>query len=84
MFDAGVHKNEIARAMSLGYTTVCKYIANKDLKPKSINPKGYCINANKDDFDFVSKIAKENNITKNDAMSEIVRLAKRKCLFSWG
>ncbi len=83
MFDAGVHKKEIARAMSLGYSTVCTYIANKNKNPSSKAQKNYCVNVTQEEFDFVTEMAKEWDVTKHSAMTEIVRLAKRKCFFSW-
>ena len=83
MFNAGIHKKEIARTMSLGYSTVCQYIANKDKSPVSKAQKNYCVNVTKEEFDFVTEMAKEWDVTKQLAMTEIVRLAKRKCFFSW-
>ena len=46
--------------------------------------KAYCVAATRGDYDFITDIAEKDNLTKSAALSEVVRLAKRRCLFSWG
>jgi Holliday junction resolvasome RuvABC ATP-dependent DNA helicase subunit len=80
MFASGLGKEEIATIMSLSMTTISRHTSGV-VVGKS---KCYCINATKEDWDFVSEISQSKSITKLAALSEVVRLAKRRSLFSWG
>jgi len=80
MFSSGVSVPEIAQVMTLAESTIFRH--TKDVVVG--RDKAYCVNATKDDYDFISDIAEEKGMTKSAALSEVVRLAKRRCLFSWG
>ena len=84
LHDAGVDNKTISGLVGRGYSTVCKALVKKGKGVKTIGDKNFCINASKDNYDYVSSVAESKGITKHAAMTEIVKLAKRRCLFSWG
>jgi len=80
MFASGVSKDEIATVMSLCVTTISRHTAGVVVG----KDKAYCINATKEDWEYITAISKSKDMTKLSALSMVVRLAKRRCLFSWG
>jgi transposase len=80
LFRQGENKKAISKTLGLGYSTVCKLTS----KLKSKQKRGYSINVNIDDYKYIDEFAKKRGMTKNNAMESIVKLAKRKCLFTWG
>jgi len=80
LFQKGESKKAIAKKINIGYSTVCKLINKTNTKHK----KGYGVNVSFDDYEYINEFANKRGINKNTAFTEIVRLAKRKCLFTWG
>jgi transposase len=83
----GHEKKDIAQMLSLGYSTICYYLPcskKERAAAKAASKASYSINTIQEDYQFISNIAQKNNCSKTAAMQEVVRLAKRKCLFSWG
>jgi predicted transcriptional regulator len=82
----GHSKKDIAQMLNLGYSTICYYLhctKKEKAAARATVKTSYSINTVQEDFDFISNIADKQGITKTAAMQEVVRLARRKCLFSW-
>jgi IS30 family transposase len=78
--ESGVKREEIAKIMNKGYSTVCFYTKNG---PKVNNKRSYSVCIDREDYVYIVKLSERKGVTKRVALSEVVRLAKRKCLFNW-
>jgi transposase len=86
LLNKGHEKKDIADLLGLGYSTICYYLPCTKKERAAARVKGkpsYSINTYQEGYDFVSNIAEKNGWSKTVAMQEVIRLAKRKCLFSW-
>jgi len=77
---SGMTKNNIAKKIGVGYSTVCTYTTTLN---KSKYKKTHSINVSKEAYAFINKLSKKQGISKHNAMQEIIKLAKRKCWFNW-
>jgi len=80
LFKQGESNKAIAKKVNIGYSSVCKLTS----KSRNEHKKGYSINVSFDDYEYITEFANKRGMSKNIAFTEIVRLAKRKCLFTWG
>jgi IS30 family transposase len=77
---AGIKREEIAKIMDKGYSTVCFYTKGG---PKVNDKRSYSVCIDREDYAYIVKLSERKGVTKRVALSEVVRLAKRKCLFNW-
>lgn len=79
--DAGVKREEIAKMLDKGYSTVCLYTKEHFLSNRKAN-KQHSVCVNLEDYNYIVNLAESKGISKRAALSEVVRLAKRNGVLS--
>lgn len=76
---AGIKKEEIAKMLDKGYSTVCFY--TKD-GPETKGKKAYSVCIDRADYAYIVELSETRGITKRAALSEVVKLSKRNGVLS--